>query len=174
MTDPASRFDPASLTILKRLDDLETLMKARPNDPPSVTIPNILHSSSPSIPFDGTGSPVIDQQAQWKPSFINTEEVLRWPVFSDHEFDQKLHLLSPPEGDKIQPELLVPVDLDFYGADSFVRSFFSHVHIFNPTLKEEDIREYVRIVQFNGIGWDAMSCLLVSVIPSTIPVRFGS
>lgn len=93
---------------------------------------------------------------------INIEEVLKWPVFDNHEFDPRLYLLSPSDENTIQPSLQSSVDLDLRVADHLVRSFFDNVHIFNPTLKENDINEYVRSVQLNGIGWDAMSCLLVS------------
>jgi hypothetical protein len=55
----------------------------------------------------------------------------------------------------------ISVDFELHETDSLLRGFFDHVHIFNPTLEEEDVREYVNIVRLNGIGWDAMSCLLV-------------
>jgi hypothetical protein len=80
----------------------------------------------------------------------------------DNQIDQRICLLSRPDEDKVQPELPISVDLDLQAADSLLRRFFDDVHIFNPTLKEEDVREYVKMVRFNGIGWDATSCLLVS------------
>lgn len=71
------------------------------------------------------------QQRQWKPFFINIEEVLKWPVFDDHEFEPRLYLLSPSEENIIQPDLNILVDLDIHAADHLVRSFFDNVHIFN-------------------------------------------
>jgi hypothetical protein len=126
-----------------------------------VALPNVLCSSSSSSPNDIWASG-LEQQTQLEPCFINIEEVLKWPVFDDHEFDPRLYLLSPSDESTIQPNIQTSVDLDLRVADHLVRSFFDNVHIFNPTLKEEDINEYVRSVQLNGIGWDAMSCLLVS------------
>lgn len=157
--DRGHRFDSASLAILKRIDDLESLVQSKSNDP-TVAPSNSISSTSP-ISFS-IGSSVIDKQIEWKPSFINIEEVLKWPVFDNLNFDRRLYLLSQPEEDKAQPGLPISVDLDLQAADSLLRRFFDDVHIFNPTLKEEDVREYVKIVRFNGISWDATSCLLVS------------
>lgn len=156
--DRGRRFDSASLAILKRIDDLESLIQSKSNEPP-VAPSNSISSTSP-IPFS-IGSSGSDQQTEWKPSFINIEEVLKWPVF-DNQIDQRICLLSRPDEDEAQPELPISVDLDLQAADSLLRRFFDDVHIFNPTLKEEEVREYVKMVRFNGIGWDAISCLLVS------------
>ncbi|KAJ5392627.1 hypothetical protein N7509_008117 [Penicillium cosmopolitanum] len=157
-----TKFDSASLAILKRIDDLEALIQTKANDPPPVALPNVLCSSSSSSPNDIWASG-LEQQTQLEPCFINIEEVLKWPVFDDHEFDPRLYLLSPSDESTVQPNLQTSVDLDLRVADHLVRSFFDNVHIFNPTLKEEDINEYVRSVQLNGIGWDAMSCLLLLI-----------
>jgi hypothetical protein len=93
--------------------------------------------------------------------FITIEAALEWPVFDDHDFSHKVHLLNPPENNTHLAGLPVSVDVDFHEAEGLLRRFFDDVHIFNPTLEEEDVREYVNIVRLNGIGWDAMSCLLV-------------
>jgi hypothetical protein len=42
------------------------------------------------------------------------------------------------------------------------QQFLDHVHIFNPVLEESKVNEYMRYARFNGLGWDAQSCLLVS------------
>ncbi|KAJ5816220.1 hypothetical protein N7447_008453 [Penicillium robsamsonii] len=158
-----STFDSASLFILKRIDDLEALIQIKVNDPPPVALSNVLLSTSPSSSSHGTWASGLEQQTQWKPSFINIGEVLKWPVFDNHEFETRFHLLSPSDGNNIQPDLQFSVDLDLHAADHLVRSFFDNVHIFNPTLEEEDINEYMATVRLNGIGWDAMSCLLLLI-----------
>ena len=40
--------------------------------------------------------------------------------------------------------------------------FFTRIHIKNPVLDEKEIRQWTRDISFNGIGWDARSCLVVS------------
>lgn len=42
-------------------------------------------------------------------------------------------------------------------------NFFSRVHIKNPVLDEHEVRRWAREISFNGIGWDARSCLVVSL-----------
>lgn len=161
----SNRFDSASLAILKRIDDLEALIQTKGNDdPPPVTLSHVLPSISPCCSPNETWTSGLEQQAQWEPTFINIEEVLKWPVFDDHEFDARLYSLSPCDENTVKPDLQIPIDLDVHAADHLVRKFFDHVHIFNPTLEEEDINKYLRSVQLNGIGWDAISCLLVSVL----------
>ena len=53
-------------------------------------------------------------------------------------------------------------DVDLPSAEGVLRSFFDNVHIFNPILEEEEVRDHIRRVRFEGIGWDAVSCLVVS------------
>ncbi|KAJ5633362.1 hypothetical protein N7490_009701 [Penicillium lividum] len=158
-----STFDSASLAILKRIDDLEALIQTKGNDPPQAALSHVFPSTSPSSSPNVIWASGLEQQRQWEPSFINVEEVLKWPVFDDHEFDPRLDLLSPSDENTVKPDLQFSIDLDLRAADHLVRSFFDNVHIFNPTLKEEDINEYVRSVRLNGIGWDAMSCLLLLI-----------
>lgn len=138
------------------------MIQTKGNDPPQAALSHVFPSTSPSSSPNGIWASGLEQQTQWEPSFINIAEVLKWPVFDDHEFDPRLDLLSPSDENTIKPDLQISIDLDLHAADHLVRSFFDNVHIFNPTLKEEDINEYVRSVRLNGIGWDAMSCLLVS------------
>ncbi|KAJ5158784.1 uncharacterized protein N7500_008435 [Penicillium coprophilum] len=158
-----STFDSASLAILKRIDDLETLIQTKVNDPSPVAPSNApLAVSSPSTSLENW-SPVLDQRTQWKPSLINIEQVLKWPVFHDQDLESRLYLISPSGENTSYPDLPISVDLDLRAADHLVQSFFNNVHIFNPTLKEEDINEYMSTVGLNGIGWDAMSCLLLLI-----------
>lgn len=44
--------------------------------------------------------------------------------------------------------------------------FFRYVHIYNPILEVEKVQEYARNLAFNGLAWDAKSCLLVSLFQS--------
>jgi hypothetical protein len=45
-------------------------------------------------------------------------------------------------------------------------NFFTRIHIKNPVLDEKEIREWTKEISFNGVGWDARSCLVVSRSPS--------
>lgn len=135
-----------------------------------MALPGEFPSTSPSNPLgDGDlSSAATGQRTQRKLPLINIEAVLEWPVFDDCDFNRKVHLLNSPEENIHQAGLPISVDVDLHVADNLLRRFFDDVHIFNPTLEEEDVREYVNIVRLNGITWDAMSCLLV-----TTPSPFG-
>lgn len=44
------------------------------------------------------------------------------------------------------------------------RKFFSHVHIKNPVLEEQDLFDIAREVMEHGFGWDERSCLMVRLL----------
>lgn len=85
-------------------------------------------------------------------------------MFDDCNFSRHFHLLDAFEENAHDRATPISVDFDLYKTDSLLREFFDNVHIFNPTLEEEEVREYVNIARLNGIGWDAMSCLLVTTL----------
>lgn len=154
------RFDPASLTILQRLDELEELVRS---------------NNSPLLPFnhqDTSHSPpsTLERPADWKTSYINIEAVLTWPVFNDQNLEERLDLkaLLRSVNNTVSPSIMsMPPDVDLHVASKLMQKFLDNVHIFNPILEERKVREYMRSTSFNGLGWDAQSCLLVGVaIPS--------
>lgn len=167
--DP-STFDPASLAILKRIDELEVLINAKNTDsgraPTTTTTIKSLDCSSPSVPRLNIEPRLLERGTEWKPLFINVESVLSWPVFDGLVSSPRLNPISPLEDDKPSPDTAaIPVSVDFElrAGDGLLRRFLDHVHIFNPILEEEEVKEYMRMVRFNGIGWDARSCLLLLI-----------
>lgn len=140
---------------------METLIQGRVHEPSPSARPGDFPSTSPTIPPDDLGFPVINQHTQWKPPFINIETVLEWPVFDRHDYRQRIQLLNPPDEIISETGLQVFVDFDLRDSDALVRRFFDNVNIFNPILEEEGVSECSKVVHFNGIGWDARSCLLV-------------
>ena len=46
--------------------------------------------------------------------------------------------------------------------ESLVDNFIAHVHIKNPILEIETLREQARRVVEEGPGWDGASCLVVN------------
>lgn len=51
---------------------------------------------------------------------------------------------------------------EHFAEETLVARFMDNVFIYNPVLEEAKIHRYMRDARFNGIGWDAQSCLLVS------------
>lgn len=116
------------------------------------------NSTSPATQSD-LGSGADGFQALGKRSLISVEAVLQWQPLAEYKSSPSHSVGRYAEHESAPPAL---VDIDLPAAESVLRSFFDHVHIFNPILEEEDVRDYVRRVRFSGIGWDAMSCLVVS------------
>jgi hypothetical protein len=100
--------------------------------------------------------------------------VLQWPVFDDQNIDQKANLkcLFNPIGEENQALQWSPPDPDLQTeeVDQALRSFFDHVHIFNPIFEEAKLTEHLESVRSNGLGWNVESCLIVSSqqMPSTM------
>jgi hypothetical protein len=96
---------------------------------------------------------------------INIEAVLSWPVFDDQGFDRSLDLrtllLANDKNRSDTSAISVSPDFEFCASNELFRQFLDHVHIFNPVLEEPKVNEYMRHAQFNGLVWDAQSCLLV-------------
>ena len=79
--------------------------------------------------------------------------------------DQRVDLKELLQVNNSTPEpapLSISSDFEVNGAGVLLQKFLDTVHIFNPVLEAEKVAEYVRDAQFNGLGWDAQSCLLVS------------
>jgi hypothetical protein len=164
------RFDPASLAILARIDGLEdhlrtitTLVEVRPahHTPSSNDVP---HASSSAL--KELQSPALERTAESVRRYINIEAVLSWPIFDDQGFDESLNLRALLQANANNsteaPVISVSSDFELYAGNELFRQFLDHVHIFNPVLEEAKVNEYIRHARFNGLGWDAQSCLLVN------------
>jgi hypothetical protein len=98
------------------------------------------------------------------PSYINIEAVLSWPVFDDQDFESRLDLraLLQSNSNNVSPTAMsVAADFEISQAGELLQNFLENVHIYNPVLEEAKVRDYIRYASFNGLGWDAQSCLLV-------------
>lgn len=139
-------------------------------------LPANLDPSTPSSPRHSdlsSEASVVDVWTQGKRPLVSIEAVLQWPPFSEHGFPSRLYP-TPRAGDGKLPSDSttgrVSVDMDLPEAEAVLRRFFDNVHIFNPILEEEEVRDYIKRVRFEGIGWDAVSCLVVtrSELPSIV------
>jgi hypothetical protein len=155
------RFPADSQAILDRIDRLErTLLQA--NHPAS----NNQHcsiASNPAVP-----GPVTTPKTTV--DFFTVENVLSWPVFRG-KYEACLGLrglmtevgilnnLSPQSIGAGKGSNLANLELDSY--TRLLDNFFTRIHIKNPVLDEKQVRRWTREIAFNGIGWDARSCLVV-------------
>lgn len=165
-------LDPGSLAILKRLDGLEELIRGAKIEDPSRTAA-VRGSSSRGSPSNINNSPSswpaprhLADTAEYR-YHVNVESMLQWPVFDNQNIDQRANLkcLFHPiheENGQLQWSPSDP-DLQTEEVDEALRSFFDHVHIFNPIFEEGNLTEQLQHVRLNGLGWDPESCLIVSI-----------
>ncbi|EED15193.1 conserved hypothetical protein [Talaromyces stipitatus ATCC 10500] len=160
-----SSFDPASLAILDRLEQLEKLIREKPLEV-SVHPPPSVEPSALSY-----GSPPQDLQFGPDLSTVTIETVLAWDVFQGR-FDAQLDIKSVLKNYEMPPSPItspvgeaIPLinSLELGSCNRLLDSFLSRVHIANPILDVELIRSYVNHACLNGIGWDAQSCLVLLV-----------
>ena len=164
LTNPICRFDPASLAILQRLDTLEKLLLTKHTNLLETT-ENVMCPSQSSDPKD-LASPSLERTSDSLPCYINIEAVLSWPVFEDHNLGQRLDLKSllqaEHHGVEASPMSNGP-EFESRETGQLLQRFLDNVHIFNPILEENKVREYMRNASFNGLAWDAQSCLLLLI-----------
>lgn len=131
--------------------------------------PNFDEASPPSLSaLKELQSPALERATESVRRYINIEAVLSWPIFDDQGFDGSLNLrtllLANSKNGSDSSAVSVSPDFELCAGNELFRQFLEHVHIFNPVLEEVKVNEYIRHARFNGLGWDAQSCLLVSAI----------
>ncbi|EEY23480.1 C6 zinc finger domain-containing protein [Verticillium alfalfae VaMs.102] len=184
-----SSFDPASLKILERLDDLEELMR-------SVSVQNTelphkiraVDTSQPSIrPSEATNSlrDVNEQQATALPLSIDTiippppGRIISMELFSRKLSPEQEHysLLHPDQTvvSAISPASTIGIlDMEPRRVNDLLDSFFSFVHVKNPILDETSTRHMVLSTIMNGVDWSPESCLALLVCAlGSLSTSFG-
>lgn len=180
MTD-VLRFDPASLVILERLDEvlrrLPSQGLAASPSPTSteevglVTPPSITTSPEEAI-RTSYGGPIC--------TFSSVEDMLAWPFWSSNDFTTADDVSDAvfttdiegiwseptqeddlPHGQKIRSSLVQanPVGQEL---TALVENFLLCVHSRNPFLDVDNLRRCVSVVAELGPSWDPPSCLVVS------------
>lgn len=172
-----SSFDPASLKILERLDDLERLLRepgeAETNDPgphpepcPAPAMQAIDDSVSPSAPEDHR---IADYDETPLRSVLpdRVELVLQWPCFSNGQLPQEPpSAASPSSVTTPMPNLgslAELAEMEPTRINRLLDNFFTYVHCKNPILDEFSTRRLVRQAFLDGIDWSPASCLAMIV-----------
>ncbi|KAK9418888.1 putative Transcription factor domain-containing protein [Seiridium unicorne] len=142
-----SSFDPASLKILERLDELQSHLQQsiessiRPIYPTSHTVVNAATTHQRHL-FPG-----------------NLDAILEWPVIKQYRVgipSQESLMSSTPSisMDLLPTGTMLSADLDPATCDRLLDNFFHYVHIKNPVLDERQTRRMVKRVFSEGISWD--------------------
>lgn len=144
---------------------------------PAVLPTNLNPSSPSSTPQSdlSSRSGVVDAWTRGKRPLLGIEAVLQWPSFSEYGFCSRLYPTPRPDGE-LQPSdpatWRVSVGMELPPAEGVLRGFFDNIHIFNPVLEEDDVQSYINIVRFEGVGWDGVSCLVVTNIQLPNPLSW--
>ncbi|KAM0229407.1 hypothetical protein ACHAP5_011668 [Fusarium lateritium] len=163
-----SSFDAASLAILQRLEDLESLFRLAHPDVPGQgeAAPQLALSITPRS-FDHAN---LDEPGSSEVYHVNAEAVLEWPVLQSFTQGQPLKLASILKAHRSSqhadaPRLLAISDLDSASAGPLLQRFVDNFHIYNPVFEIPQVEDYIKTTLYNGLGWDVKSCISVSSSP---------
>src|SRR5690242_13646346 len=151
-----SSFDPASLQILSRLEDLEQLVRdigsgtAASRAAPEPTLTDARPDPSQLLPCS------INTILEWEPlRRLRPTPELGGPAFPCTNRSAILMTTSPPISglDEFEPHR-IKLLLD---------NFFNYVHVKNPILNEQQTRKTVNRVCLHGIDWSPDACLALLI-----------
>ncbi|CAF3565416.1 unnamed protein product [Fusarium graminearum] len=171
-----SAFDPASLKILERLDELERLLRdTRDNDSHSEPAVSVVQANSHVQELPPVAESSVEELDPSPMSDIplrsilpeKMESLLLWSVLSrDMSAHATLQNDAPQPSPSYSPgcnSLADIADLDTQGVKALLDNFFAHVHCKNPILEEAAARRVVLNVVIEGIDWSPGSCLTLII-----------
>ena len=160
-------FDSASLAILDKLNTIEELLRGtNGRSQAAAAAPGSADGDSSRGTLSrlkSLNSPSLERTKDPAPCHMNIEGVLSWSVFDD--LSPNLDLKGLLNSNRYAPQQNHSLSTEFdehFAEENLVSRFMSNVFIYNPVLEEAKIQRYMRDARFNGIGWDAQSCLLVT------------
>ncbi|KAJ9499416.1 hypothetical protein H2202_004999 [Exophiala xenobiotica] len=162
------KFDSASLAILDKLNTIEELLRG-PHDDRRTAVTAAPSSADPDARgtlsrLKSLNSPSLERAKDSAPFHMNIEGVLSWSVFDDLSPNLDLKGLLNSGNQAVPLQLSVATEFDeHFAEETLVARFMNNVFIYNPVLEEAKIHRYMRDARFNGIGWDAQSCLLLLI-----------
>ncbi|TDZ67847.1 Echinocandin B biosynthetic cluster transcription factor ecdB [Colletotrichum trifolii] len=171
-----SSFDPASLKILERLDDLEELMRSASVDGSSnktrvVEVPVEQRPEPPPPVGPGVQIGMIIPGVP--------EQVMAWSIFQSFgnavgSDEMMLSAASTSLAAGSPASLLGALDMEPRRVNDLLDSFFTHVHVKNPILDETSTRRMVSTTVMDGIDWSPESCLCLLIFAlGSIATPFG-
>lgn len=156
-----SSFDPASLKILDRLDDLEELLRSVSLEGSSSTAANktrVVEASQSrlDVPQDDGQEParledVIPQ---------GPEDIAAWSIFAAfQEQSETVNAEKSPSAPPMPVFGCLDLDMEPGRINELLDNFFSYVHVKNPVLDETGTRNMILSTVGNGMDWSPESCL---------------
>ncbi|RGP77786.1 hypothetical protein FLONG3_4080 [Fusarium longipes] len=171
-----SSFDPASLKILERLDELEKILRDTRNDVShQVPAVNVGQTDAHTQELTPVEESAVEEVRSLPMNDIplrsilpeKMESLLLWSVLSrDMSAHATLQNDAPQPSPSYSPgstSLADIADLDTQGVKVLLDRFFAHVHCKNPILDEAAARRLVLNVMMEGIDWSPGSCLTLLI-----------
>ncbi|KAF7114223.1 hypothetical protein CNMCM5793_007801 [Aspergillus hiratsukae] len=162
-----SSYDPASLRILERLDEIEQHI-LRSQHGATDFPPKSPQSVRPNVPVTSKIETVDPPRVLVQP----LENILEWQSLRlDPAITEMQEQLSQAWSDTANHPV---VDLNAQFTGSAVDRFFTHVHVKNPILNERETRRLITRISMHGIDWSPDSCLgLLVCALGTLATPFG-
>ncbi|KAK8126895.1 uncharacterized protein PG998_002654 [Apiospora kogelbergensis] len=166
-----SSFDPASLRILERLDELEHLLRekdevAKCNRSGTPTEHAELdHHTSPThhvLPDAGRDERVHINHAMQDYEANSSTPGIRVPPPENTASPSNPCQSSPGTGTTLG-SLSGLAELEPHGVNELLDRFFMHVHCKNPILDETETRRLARRAFLEGLDWSPASCLAMLI-----------
>lgn len=176
-------LDPVTKLVISRLDQiLHSVDGLRSGMDQLAPVPH--HLSPPKAPQSDPGPQQEPENIIFTKDYLtipsgqtSADAVLTWPVFhSRYPPDILVRLqymqseVDPPLAgtiDRIDPDTRQPLHhetlLDPRSVPGLVDSFLRNVHTKNPVLNVRELLRSAQSAAQHGIGWDAKSCLLLTV-----------
>lgn len=158
-----STFDPASLKILERLDELDKTMKTMA----------LGMSSTQSRALPNPSEPASTRSILVELIPPSPECIMKWDILSDLNQRTNETGVSEPEPATtpsqyplqfpLSPKTDLATELNLQRVNHLLDNFFNYAHVKNPVLDEPAARRMVQSVILNGIDWSAESCLTLLI-----------
>ncbi|KAI1071355.1 hypothetical protein LB507_011564 [Fusarium sp. FIESC RH6] len=159
-----SSFDPASLKILERLDDLEKVLRDTRNEVPTVRELTPEEVTLQLTPEDVPGEEELSEIPLRSILPEKMESLLLWSVLSrDMSAHTALQNDPPQPSPSYSPGCTSLSDIDTQGVKVLLDNFFDHIHCKNPILEEAAARRVVLNIIMEGIDWSPDSCLTLLI-----------
>ncbi|KAF7550236.1 hypothetical protein G7Z17_g5842 [Cylindrodendrum hubeiense] len=178
-----SSFDPASLLILDRLDQVLSRLNELPSSLLGVsTIPSAdasvlpTHQPSQSLTSSDQGDSSYDH-LRIPSSKMSPDAILQWPIFENqyprnymvdaifmadiHDDDSDVEDMNPEIKTQRHNSRMKGSGIDEDQILDLVQRFLDLVHIKNPVLNPDTVWSYARRVVEEGLEWDSSSCLVL-------------
>lgn len=188
-----SSFDPASLKILDRLDDLERLVRETTavsalgqvaSSTPTQESNRKVQAIVPPLPQSPVRDRRLSSNSQHRPHTISSiiheddgpdvdsvlpvrvDFILQWKIFNSHGSAETPYRQLP---DAISTPsagsaaLASLVDMESHHLYRLLDNFFLFIHCKNPILDEASTRHMVGNAFLNGIDWSPASCLAMII-----------